>query len=207
MPDSQTWLVTGASRGIGLSIVLRLLPNSPETSGKLHVVQMDITDKVSVSRTTREVENILGSAGLDYLVNNAGIAVKDDTPATLYPKDLAVTIMANVVGHALVTRAFTPLIKRGNHKVIVNISSTLASIGTDYAACIVVQAYKQAKERPDLNLNPFLVDPGWVKTDMGGDNATLEPHESAAGIVNVISNVNQSYAGCFLNYKGETVPW
>lgn len=32
------------------------------------------------------------------------------------------------------------------------------------AACIVVQAYKQAKERPDLNLNPFLVDPGWVKT-------------------------------------------
>lgn len=42
---------------------------------------------------------------------------------------------------------------------------------------------------------------------MGGGNAILEPHESAAGIVNILLNANQSYAGCFVNYKGEIVPW
>ncbi|KAF8546480.1 NAD(P)-binding protein [Imleria badia] len=150
-----------------------------------------------------------------YLTNNAGIAFKNDTPSTLDPKDLTATITASVAGPTLVTRTFIPLIERGNRKVIVNISSTLASIGSDYGgqhssysiskAALNMLTYKQVKERPDLI--PFLVDPGWVKTDMGGDGAILEPHDSAAGIVNVVSDANQPYAGRFVNYKGETLPW
>lgn len=43
--------------------------------------------------------------------------------------------------------------------------------------------------------------------DMGGDQAALEPHESAAGIINVALNANPPYAGSFVNYKGDNVPW
>ena len=95
----------------------------------------------------------------------------------------------NVVGPTLVTRTFMPLIERGNRKVIVNISSAVASIGANYmgqhvsysiskaalnmlvcksepwhitAQFVFIQTNKQAKERPDLI--PFVVDPGWVKT-------------------------------------------
>lgn len=161
-----------ASRGIGLSIVQKLLRspdnivfaacrnpssavalnalgNAPKCSEseKLHVVQMDITDQASISRAKSEVESILGNASLDYLINNVGIvstcqlvpsinrhhmkAFKNDTPSTLDPKDLTVTIAANVAGPTLVTRTFMPLVERGNRKVITNISSS-ATTGIDY---------------------------------------------------------------------------
>ena len=58
-------------------------------------------------------------------------AFKNDTPSTLDPKDLTVTIAANVAGPTLVTRTFMPLVERGNRKVITNISSS-ATIGIDY---------------------------------------------------------------------------
>ncbi|KIJ61524.1 hypothetical protein HYDPIDRAFT_115668 [Hydnomerulius pinastri MD-312] len=238
MSISLTWLVTGASRGIGFNIVQQLLRSpdnvviaacrnlksaqalmalelAPDTSGKLYLVQMDVTDETSISSAKNEVETMLGEAGLDYLINNAGVAVRNDTPATLAPKDLTATIIANVAGPALVTRAFIPLIARSNRKVIANISTAMASIGVDYGgehssysiskAALNMLTYKQSKEWPDLI--PFVVDPGWVKTDMGGSNATLEPHESAAGIIQVVSSATASNAGCFIDYKGEMVPW
>ncbi|KAF8438187.1 hypothetical protein L210DRAFT_2311095 [Boletus edulis BED1] len=141
---------------------------------------MDIIDEASISRATSEVESMLNS-GLNYLINNAGIAkaVNDDTPSTLDPKNLGATITANVVGPTFVTWAFMPLIERGKLQVIANISSSLASIGIDHGgqhssysiskAALNILTYKQAKERPDLI--PFLVDPGWVKTDMDGSYA------------------------------------
>jgi len=238
MPTPLTWLVTGTSRGIGLNIVKRLirsphnvvfatcrdppgavalnaLENAPETLGQLHVVQMDVTDEASIPRAMDKVKSILGDAGLDYLINNAGVAVKNDTPSTVEPKDLVATVMTNVAGPMLVSRTFTPLIDRGNRKIIINISTSLASIGMDLGlrhtsysiskAALNMLTYKQAKERPDLI--PFLVDPGWTRTEMGGDQATLEPHESAAGIINVASNANPSYAGTFVDYKGDKLSW
>ncbi|KAF9225916.1 NAD(P)-binding protein [Gyrodon lividus] len=238
MSISRTWLVTGASRGIGFSIVQQLLrspdnivfaacrnpasavvlnalEHAPETLGKVYIIQMDVTDEASISCAKDEVGSILDGGGVDYLINNAGIAAKNDTPATLAPKDLASTIISNVAGPALVTRAFIPFIEKGNRKVIANISSAMASIGMDYGgehssysiskAALNMLTYKQAKERPDLIA--FLVDPGWVKTDMGGTHATLEPHESAAGIIQVISSATASDVGRFIDYKGETVPW
>ncbi|KAH7929995.1 NAD(P)-binding protein [Leucogyrophana mollusca] len=236
--SSSTWLVTGASRGIGLELVRQLLaspdrivfatcrtPHSAdglhaladalETRGTLHIVQMDVTDEASIASAQEEVEDILGGMGLDFLINNAGVSVRNDSPNTLTSKDLTTTILANVVGPALVTRAFIPLIEQSRKKVIANISTALASIGIDYGgqhssysiskAALNMLTYKQAKERPDLI--PFVIDPGWVKTDMGGNNAALEPYESAAGILNVVASATPQDAGRFIDYKGEIVPW
>ncbi|KAH7913085.1 hypothetical protein BJ138DRAFT_1146775 [Hygrophoropsis aurantiaca] len=234
----STWLVTGASRGIGFELVRQLLHSADhivfaacrtphtafalhalsvasDTHGTLHIVQMDVTDEESIAAAEEEVEYILNGSGLDFLINNAGISVANDSPNTLSSKALTTTILANVVGPALVTRAFIPLIEHSNHKVIANISTALASIGIDYGgqhssysiskAALNMLTYKQAKERPDLI--PFVIDPGWVKTDMGGKEAALEPHESAAGILNVVSGATLQDAGRFIDYKGEIVPW
>ncbi|KAF9239781.1 hypothetical protein BU15DRAFT_87806 [Melanogaster broomeanus] len=200
MSVSRTWLVTGASRGIGFNIVQQLL-RSPHNvvfaacrnpASALYVVQMDVTDEASISRAKDEVENILGHRGCRILNQQRGYT-------TLAPKDLSATIIANVAGPALVTRAFIPLIEKGSRKVIANISTALASIGIDYGgqhasysiskAALNMLTYKQAKER-------------WVKTDMGGTNATLEPHESAAGIIQVVSSATAAHAGRFIDYKG-----
>lgn len=58
-------------------------------------------------------------------------APQDDTMRTLNTKDLISTMLANVAGPAFVSRSFIPLIEQGDRKVIANVSTTFASIGTD----------------------------------------------------------------------------
>lgn len=235
---SSTWLITGASRGIGLELVKQLLisphvvlfatcrdPQSATSllalgdcnsiNGKLYVVRMDVTNEASIISAKDEVAGILQGRGLDYLINNAGVAPQDDRTTTLNTNDLISTVIVNVAGPALVTRTFIPLIEQGDRKVIANVSSALASISTDWGRehtsysiskyGLNMLTYKLAKERPDLT--PLLLDPGWVKTDMVGSNALLEVHESVTGIIQVVKNVTAKDAGRFIDYTGQTVPW
>jgi NAD(P)-dependent dehydrogenase (short-subunit alcohol dehydrogenase family) len=51
------------------------------------------------------------------------------------------------------------------------------------------------------------MSPGWVKTDMGGDDAPLTPQESIAGMRKVIAALKRSDNGRFLGHRGEEVPW
>ena len=52
-----------------------------------------------------------------------------------------------------------------------------------------------------------VIHPGWVKTDMGGPNATLSIEESASGVVNKIISLNKKDSGEFFNYKGDKLSW
>jgi NAD(P)-dependent dehydrogenase (short-subunit alcohol dehydrogenase family) len=52
-----------------------------------------------------------------------------------------------------------------------------------------------------------VIHPGWVKTDMGGPNAALEPHESIAGMRRVIAKLTQADSGKFFDYRGHNVAW
>ncbi|ROL53075.1 hypothetical protein DPX16_8017 [Anabarilius grahami] len=49
--------------------------------------------------------------------------------------------------------------------------------------------------------------PGWVKTEMGGEKAPLEPKESVEGMLRVIGSLTEKQHGGFMDYTGETVPW
>ena len=51
------------------------------------------------------------------------------------------------------------------------------------------------------------IHPGWVQTDMGGPEAPLAVHESAAGLIKVIDNLSPANNGAFLDYRGEPMPW
>lgn len=88
-------LITGASRGLGLAFVKELVtrPSSEvskiiaaargeapalnkiasSSSGRVSVVKLDVTDQDSIKQAVTETESILGSQGLDILINNAGI--------------------------------------------------------------------------------------------------------------------------------------
>lgn len=69
----------------------------------------------------------------------------------------------------------------------------------------IAQTYKQAKTRPDFTC--ICMDPGWVKTPMGGEGAVLETTESAAGILKVISGLTPADSGRFWRYNGTQHPW
>lgn len=69
----------------------------------------------------------------------------------------------------------------------------------------MAQTYKQAKTRPDFTC--ICMDPGWVKTALGGEGAVLETTESAAGILTVIGGLTPADSGKFWRYNGTDHPW
>ncbi|KAG1718018.1 uncharacterized protein EDB91DRAFT_1258990 [Suillus paluster] len=232
---SVTWFLTGASRGIGLELTRQLLESSSNTvfatcrspatafaldalkssSGILHVVQIDVMDEVSIKAGCSRVLELLNGTGLDYVINNAAISPVTDLPSSFDPV-FAETIKCNVTGPALVTRFLLPAIENSSRKVIVNISSSLASISKDLGpkltgysiskAGLNMLTYKQMRERPDFI--PILMDPGWVKTDLGGERAKIETHVSVTGILNVVdTNLRWLTRASFTNYLGKQIPW
>ncbi|KAI0667316.1 NAD-P-binding protein [Trametes maxima] len=231
------WLVTGSSRGIGLEIVRQLLASpsnlvvaacrSPENAtalrdmrnaakGTLHVIQLDVSDFDSIRASSKSLQPILGDTGLDYLISNAAIAPRDQS-FTMVPEDLLHAVRTNVAGPALLSQIAQPFLEKGRKKTILHLSSTVGSISSagdnfrtnaSYAiskAALNMLAVKQKFERPDLIV--IALCPGWVKTDMGGTGASLEPEESVAGILKVITSVTPADSGKYLRYNGEEIPW
>ena len=54
---------------------------------------------------------------------------------------------------------------------------------------------------------PIVLDPGWVKTKLGGEGAILEPYESVSGTLKVLQGLTRESAGKFFGYRGNEIPW
>ncbi|KIJ64003.1 hypothetical protein HYDPIDRAFT_154981 [Hydnomerulius pinastri MD-312] len=231
--SSTTWLITGASRGIGLEITRQLLQvptntvfatcRSPSTAtdlqsyrdapGKLHIVKLDVADEESIKAAAQEVIQTLNGRGLDYVLNNAATMVHGDLAFSFKIEDLMATMTSNVCGPALVSRYLLPAIEASNRRVIVNTSSGLASISSGHGSfsasysitkiALIMLTYKQACEKP--HLIPFNLDPGWVKTKMGGPDAVMEPHESASNIIKLLTGATSEYSGKFYYCDGTEI--
>ncbi len=146
----QSFLITGASTGIGRASALRLdhLGHNvfagvrkdsdarsllQEGSDHLCPIQIEVTDADSIERARAEVATHLGNRGLNGLVNNAGIAVGGPLEA-LTLDEIRHQFEVNVFGQIAVTQAFLPLLRRakeqdGQAGRIVNMSSMAGKIG------------------------------------------------------------------------------
>ncbi|GJE95731.1 SDR family oxidoreductase [Phanerochaete sordida] len=233
---TTTWLITGSSRGIGLETTRQLLQapsnvviatcRSPSTAvelqalsegakGKLHILPLDTADMSSIDAVLKPVDEILGEGGLDYLLNNAAINVGMDTGFSFSPDDLLRTINVNVAGPGHLAQTLLPLLERGRKKTIMNMTSGLASIALDCGpkcatysiskTAVNMLTYKQSKARPDFTV--ICLDPGWVKTEMGGEGAVLEPHESVSSILKVLGSLTLEDSGKFFNRDKGVIPW
>ncbi|KAI0353821.1 NAD(P)-binding protein [Trametes cingulata] len=154
MSDAQrVWLITGSNRGIGFELTKQLLESpaniivagcrtpskatalnalAESNKGRVHVVQLDIADRKSVTDSVPKVTEALGGKGIDYIINNAGVSQGGEDRA--FNMDLGAlerTFHINVAGSAHVSQAFLPLLEKGAKKTIVNVSSSLGSIGYD----------------------------------------------------------------------------
>ena len=52
-----------------------------------------------------------------------------------------------------------------------------------------------------------VLHPGWAITAMGGSNALITPETSIEGLLKVMESLNETTAGTFISFKGETIPW
>lgn len=124
----------------------------------------------------------------------------------------------NVLGPALLVQVLSPHLQSGS--VVMNMTSGLGSLGfnrgmenpgcTVYAmskAALNMLTVHQAAEMRGRGVCAVCVDPGWVKTDMGGKRAQLEKEESIGGMLKVLRGVGMEDSGKFLMYDGIEREW
>lgn len=228
-------LITGGNRGLGRSLVDRFLgagwqvfagertsgvagAQGDAASAPLVRVELDVCDLGTVARAARKVaEHTQGS--LDVLINNAAVNPAPELSATIGELDFAAiqhTYDVNAVGPLRVIQCFLPLLERGARKLIVNVSSEAGSLQHSwrdrmYGYCMSKAALNMQTTILDRALRPkgfnvIAVHPGWMRTDMGGPNAAVDPAESADGMYHIVQTASATTPR-FLQHDGQPFPW
>ena len=224
---------TGANKGIGREVARQLATKGfhvfvgarnreagrkaadeiVKAGGKATFLEIDIADNGSVTAAAREFTKITDR--LDVLVNNAGIMVDgDDAILKISDELFRKTIETNTLGPLRVTRAFVPLLAKSKAPRVINVSSgggqlTGGADGWSPAYCLSKTALNGVTSQLATALPKFAVNsvcPGWVRTGMGGRNATRSVEEGADTIVWLASDAPQKLTGKFLRDRKE-IPW
>ena len=181
--------------------------------GKATFLEIDVADSNSVTNAAREFSNI--EDHLHVLVNNAGIIVDGDNAILQISDDLfRKTLETNTLGPLRVTRAFAPLLRKSKAPRVINVSSgggqlTGGADGWAPAYCISKTALNGVTVQLAAALPKFAVNsacPGWVRTEMGGENASRSVEEGADTIVWLASEAPQDLTAKFLRDRKE-IPW
>ena len=198
----------------GLAAVQKLnKEGEKEDYGEITFIEIDVSKPDSIWRAAEEFSR--KSDRLDTLVNNAGILLDDDKDVlTITPKIFETTLRPNTVGPLLVSQAFVSFLRKSDAPRIVNVSSgggqlTDGADGWAPAYCISKTALNGVTSQLAAALPKFAVNsvcPGWVRTDMGGSNATRSVLEGAAGVVWLASEARHSMTGKFFRDR-KVIPW
>lgn len=170
-----------------------------------------------------EAEKALNGSKVDYLVNNAGInSVSEQTSLSINPSDLDENMRVNVIGPAKTTQFLLEANLLAPNVRIVNMTSGLGSMAVSLSIyprkaatysiskaglnALTVQQSGEVREKLGKAVI-ICMDPGWVKTRMGGEGAILEPEESIGGMLKCIHGLGDESNGKFYTYTGKEVPW
>jgi NAD(P)-dependent dehydrogenase (short-subunit alcohol dehydrogenase family) len=176
-------------------------------------LEIDVSKPDSVRRAAEEFSS--KADRLDVLVNNAGILLDDDKDVLKITPEIFENILrTNTIGPLLVSQAFVPLLKGSDAPRIVNVSSGGGQLadgadGWAPAYCISKTALNGVTSQLAAALPNFAVNsvcPGWVRTEMGGANATRSVGEGASGIVWLAVDAPQKETGHFWRDR-KVIPW
>ena len=219
----NTVLILGASRGIGLEFARqymaegwRVLATARDEAGlkRLQALgceafELDVADPASVSRLSWTLDGEV----LDLALYVAGVMAR---PGALTPPtqpDFDHVMRTNVLGAMQALPQVAPLLKVGCAMAF--ISSQMASIadcassyGWLYRASKAALNMAVHAAQPDYPQSILVaLSPGWVQTDMGGDQAPLTVQASVSNMRRTLAKLELSQQGAFLNHDGATLPW
>ncbi|MCZ8156582.1 MAG: SDR family oxidoreductase [Leptospira sp.] len=233
LKENRIALVTGANRGIGKEVALELAhagayvivgarneEEGEETrdlilknGGRAEHFPLDVSKEKSVLALSDLIEGTHGR--LDILVNNAGIFIDKGEFVNTTMEELNATLQTNVAGPFRLTQLFLPRMIQNNYGRIVNVSSgmgQLSDMGSGYPAYRIsktaINAITRisAQEAVGKNIKVNSVCPGWVKTDMGGPNASRSIEKGAETIIWAALLPDDGPTGKFFRDKKE-IEW
>jgi len=219
----RTVLITGANRGIGLALshqfhargdaviaVCRKPPPELDALGARVESGIDVTSDEAVA----ELAQRLKGTSLDVLINNAGV-LSVETLEDMNFETIRRQFEVNSLGPLRVMRALRPCLKRGS-KVII-ITSQMGSIGELKAggyygyrmskAAVNVAGVCLAHDLRSAGIAVALLHPGYVNTDMTRHQGTVQPDDSARGLIARIDELTLEITGGFRHANGRTVSW
>jgi NAD(P)-dependent dehydrogenase (short-subunit alcohol dehydrogenase family) len=213
--------VYAGARDPGGATELRGLVETAE--GRLTIVALDVTDGAAIDAAARRIKENAGA--LDLLVNNAGILPETPAARTLGRLEASVleeVLRVNAVAPLVIAQRCLPLLAEGARRggapsLVLNLSSGWGSLawagrGTPYAYAAGKAALNMylrifAAEAAEQRVIAILIDPGWVRTDMGGAGASVGPERSVGGMLRVADRLTPRDAGRFLDWQGNEQPW
>ncbi|UES51325.1 SDR family oxidoreductase [Roseibium aggregatum] len=224
-----TCLITAANRGIGYELAraaldsgwtvygsVRTQQSADETAERLgkdfHPLVFDVRDHDAVRAAAGDLDT-----PLNLLINNAGIITPERQSALdMDFEGFAETLAVNTLAPLAVSQAFLPHLRRSGSSRILTISSQMAWMGYRKSDTLAYRASKAAVNKvmqglaTDLESEGIpvaLIDPGWVRTDMGGQLADNDPVDVARGVLKIAGSLSVTDTGKFFKWSGEERPF
>ncbi|MBW8484124.1 oxidoreductase [Actinomadura parmotrematis] len=208
---ARTWLITGASRGLGRALTEAVLANGDRVVAaarrpeglddlaarygeRIRPVALDVTDAAAAARAVEEATRAFG--GLDVVVNNAGYA--NSAPIEeMAEDDLRAQIETNLFGVVNVTRAALPVLRAQRSGVFVQVSSIggrvggTPGLGAYQTAKFAVEGFSEvlAAEVAPFGVKVVIVEPGAFRTDWQG--SSMELHEVGPDYAGTVGALNR----------------
>lgn len=223
-------LITGANRGIGLGLVKLYARDDwtvfagvrdPSTAdelmrvdGNVIILPMDVADPAAVAILSERLRGV----EIDVLIANAGIyGPRDLKIGELDYAAWADVLSVNTLGPIRVAEAFLDHVRQSEGGKIVALSSIMGSIASNGSGGEYI--YRSSKAALNAAMTSLAIDlrdeqitvamfhPGWVRTDMGGQSASVSVEESVEGLYRLIGNLTLADSGAYLDFEGNQLPW
>jgi NAD(P)-dependent dehydrogenase (short-subunit alcohol dehydrogenase family) len=227
---SQTALIIGASRGLGLGLVQEYLHRGWQVvasvrgaahtklhdlvaaDGRLEIVAIDINEPAQA----RAVAANLAGRRFDLLFVNAGVGSDPaQTVADVSTESFIQVMVTNALSPMRMVEIFAPLVTATGSIAVM--SSGLGSVaGNDSGG---MEVYRASKAALNMFMRSFAARhaggrrsllammPGWVATDMGGPDAPVDVATSVRGIADTVEAQTDKPGLRFLDYQGQSIPW
>ena len=221
-------LIIGANRGLGLEFAKQYsnknhnifaTTRNNSASQELNeiknsnIFELDLNSDESLNKFVNEIS----PQKIDILIHNAGIFRDEQLEQDLDINAWMNEMRINAVIPIILARKLKANIQMAKDKKIVFISSQMGSIDDNYSG----RFYFYRSSKSALNsaakslsidwkedgISILIIHPGWVKTDMGGNNANLEISDSISQMIKVIDDMTLSNSGSFVNYAGKKLEW
>ncbi len=228
---SRNVVITGANRGLGLEFVCQYLEagwkvfacsRSPETAQELlklkqeageqlETIPLDVTNPAHITN----LKYTLMGHDIDLLINNAGIYGERLPYGEVRADEWMKVLEVNTVAPLMVVQELSELL--ADKSKVILMSSKMGSVEDNSSGGSYI--YRSSKaglnavgkslaiDLAEHGISVVVCHPGWVQTDMGGSNASIDTKTSITGLREVIENLDLSRSGQFFNYDGAVIPW